>query len=65
MEKIKTIYTDRGDKALEVVGSTLLDSVWCTKKGGTIRQVGVVGGNNVDLRYALPVGAAYGFCGGG
>ena len=60
MEKIKTIYTDRVDKVIELVGSTLPDSVQCTK-GGTICQAGIVGGNNnSDLRYALPTGATYG-----
>lgn len=65
MEKVKAIYTDGVDKVLELVGSTLPDSVRCTKKGGTICQVGVVGGNNnSDLRSALPVGATYGFYAG-
>jgi hypothetical protein len=36
VEKIKTLYTDRVDKALELVGSTLRDSACCRKKGGTI-----------------------------
>ena len=62
---MKAIHTDRVDKVLELVGSTLSDSVLCAKKGGTICQVGIVSGNNnSDLRSALPAGATYGFYGG-
>lgn len=42
-EKVKAIYPDGVDK---VLGLTLIDSVPCSKKGGTICQVGVVGGNS-------------------
>jgi hypothetical protein len=65
VEKIKTIYTDRVDKVLELVGSTQLDSVRCAKKGGTICQVSWVATTNSDPRYTLPTGATYGLYGGG
>ena len=57
MEKVEAIYSDGVEKVLELVGSTLADSVRCSEKGGTICQVGVVGGNNhSDMRSALPAG---------
>ena len=64
VENLKAIFPDGVDKVLELVGSTLADSVRCSKKQGAICQVGVVGGNNSDLKSALPVGATYAFYGG-
>ena len=61
VEKVKELYPDGVDKVLELVGSTLPDSVRCARRGGRIWQVGVVGGN-VDK--ALPAGATYEFYGG-
>jgi NADPH:quinone reductase-like Zn-dependent oxidoreductase len=65
VDKVKAIYGDGVDKALELVGSKLADFARCLKKGGKICQVGVVGGNNdSDLRSVLAVGATYEFYGG-
>ncbi len=65
VEKVKGICPGGVDKVLELVGSTLSDSVRCVRKGGKICQVGVVGGNNVEsVEKALPEGATYRFYGG-
>lgn len=65
VEKVKGICPGGVDKVLELVGSTLSDSVRCARKGGNICQVGVVGGNNVNsVEKALPEGATYRFYGG-
>ena len=65
VENVRALYPDGVDKVLELVGSTLVDSVRCSKKKGSICQVGVVGGNsNSDLKSALPAGATYAFYGG-
>lgn len=64
-EKVKELFPGGVDKVLELVGSTLTDSVRCAREGGKICQVGVVGGMNVEsVNAALPKGASYAFYGG-
>lgn len=65
VDKVKEQFPDGVDKVLELVGSTLTDSVRCARKKGQICQVGVVGGNNNEsVNAALPAGATYAFYGG-
>ena len=63
--KVEELYPDAVDKVLELVGTTLGDSVRCVKKGGQLCQVGVVGGNSSsDLKSKFRAGATYAFYGG-
>jgi NADPH:quinone reductase-like Zn-dependent oxidoreductase len=65
VEKVRELFPEGVDKVLELVGSTLMDSMYCVKEGGTVCQVGVVGGNsNSSVRDALSAGATYAFYGG-
>lgn len=48
IEKVKDIFSNGVHKVLELVGSTLTDSIRCARKGGKICQVGVVGGSSKD-----------------
>lgn len=65
VDKVRDLYPNGVDKALELVGSVLTDMARCLKQGGHVCQVGVVGGNSSSsINAALPSKATYGFYGG-
>lgn len=60
-EDLRCIWPDGADKVLELVGTgTLLDSLNCVRKGGTVCMAGMVGGNwtlpDFEPMMAIPSG---------